>query len=132
MNSKPACASLHKFHLAVLMDSWISGTKHPTLTLDIDFEDLASMEYVGDDPLATSIEVVDGNYLPQWEAALSHMVEIFIDESPTDLPEGKTYTCRQDYDNYKAGLDSDLFKEVENGISDLIYDYLVNVKGETL
>jgi hypothetical protein len=116
--------------MGVFLDSWKSGRPGAVET-NVKFEDLNSIPYVGDSKRALAVEVVDNNYLPQWEVAIDEISGIYRDD-PKDLDEGEVWDCEEQYEAYLNDEPNTLFKSLEDELAILVYDYIVNVQKKTV
>ncbi len=95
-------------------------------------DNIATLGIKGD-PRVLEVEIGgtegDPDYTARWRKSLELWVEIYIDETASDQPADEEYTCRADYEDYKAGKETDLFKDFEAQVGELIKDFLI-FKGE--
>jgi hypothetical protein len=130
---------LNRCMLGTLTDSWLNGETAGGVGSGLSVEDLKSYPYpwpgTKGEPKVLEVEIggteEDPDYTARWRKSLELWVEIYIDERASDQPADEEYTCRADYEDYKAGKETDLFKDFEAQVGELIKDFLI-FKGEEI
>ena len=114
----------------VMMDTWLNDMDSSFIDIDLTPEEFSkNYQYLFTNDIVKDdrISAVPIEERPIKSIELS--IETALDETPTNF-EGE-YTCRADYEKYKAGEDNTLFDTFENEVNELVVDYLFNFKKET-
>lgn len=123
----------------VLTDSWLNPDGSGVVGSNITLDDLASYPYTGKDQDVLDemkkVEDAGGSQadinIAAWRKSLEIWVSTYVDETPLDQPAGEPYTCRAEYEKFKAGQINTLFDQFEKQLGELVKDFLVS-KGEEI
>lgn len=121
-------ARLDRCLLGVMMDSWLNDENSSFLEVDLTPAEFSKYTYLFTDDKIRDDRFLEYPIEDRPRKSIEFIVETYLDEKPANF-EGE-YTCRSDYEKFRAGEDNKLFKNFENEINDMVVDYLFNFKKE--